>query len=107
MTADISVGSLEKLGGNRIGFNGGSPGGHFIKHRKVKITVYYQGETSGNGGGRHGQKMRFFSLFGKGRTLFDTETVLLIAYNKSEIFKNNLVLDKSMGADDKVNLTAF
>ena len=46
-----------------IGFDRLSPGGHFVNHGHVQITVQHYGKGSRYGGGRHNKNMNGTAFF--------------------------------------------
>ena len=47
--------------------------------------------------------MRVTALHCKARTLFNTESVLLVSYNECKAFKLNIILYQSVRSDGKIN----
>ena len=76
----------------------------FVDDRNVKVSVQYEGKGAGYRRSRHNENVWRFSLRGKDRPLLNAEAVLLVGYNKSEIFKINVIRKQSVGTYNKVDL---
>ena len=71
--------------GNGEGVDLLPPGGELIENGHVEIAVDHQRERARNGRCRHDEKMRVFPLGGERCALIDTETVLLVGDDETEV----------------------
>ena len=71
--------------GNGEGVDFLPPGGELIENGHIEIAVDHQRERTRNGRCRHDEKMRVFPLGGERGALIDTETVLLVGNDETEV----------------------
>ena len=98
---------LRKFRGYKIGFYRNSVFRHFVEHRNVKVAIKNERKSSGNRSCRHNYGMGRLALFAQGSSLANAETVLLVGYDKTEIFKFNIFLNKSMGSGNNGYFAGF
>ena len=80
------------------------PGGKFVENGHIEIAIDHQRERARNGRCRHDEKMRVFPLGGERGALIDTETVLLVGDDETEVLILHIGREQGVRADDEGKL---
>ena len=91
--------------GDGVGLHRLPPRGQLVDDRYIQIPVQNEGQSSGNGGGRHDQNMRVRSLGSQIRPLGHAETVLLVRDHQPQIPVGHTLGNKCVGTDGEVDLS--
>ena len=74
-----------------------------IDYGNVHLSVRRNRKRPGYRGGGHCQNVRIFTFFSQCFSLINAETVLFIGNDKSQLFKNDRILNQSMSSDQNID----